>query len=133
MERINFDNGNKKVQVNEDGDFIILPMGDNSFPKRLIEFSEKMELTYGELIEKEKELAGSDITILSEMRAELYTRIGCYFDEIFGIGSCKKVFGNLAPAQYLMFDFLEQIQPLVGKFASERRATIEKKYQAKGR
>lgn len=133
MERLIFDNGNKKIQVNDDGDYIILPMGDNAFPKRMIYFSEKAELIYNELAKKEKELSGSDIATISEMRAELYTKIGTCFDETFGIGSCEKVFGNSAPAQDLMVDFLEQIQPLVERFANERRAVIEKKYQAKGR
>lgn len=141
MEKLNFDNGNKKIQVNEDGDYIVLPMGDNAFPKRLIDFTQKMKDVYNELIEKEKEFKRngldetniSDISEISDARAEIYTRIGTFFDEIFGNDSCRKVFGNLAPAQDIMISFLEQIKPLVERFADERRATIEKKYQPKRR
>ena len=142
MDRINFDKGNKKVQVDEDGSYIIIPMGDNSFPERMIVFSEEAESNYKLLYEKEvefkelakgKELENSGIEELSKMRSEIFTSIGKAFDKLLGEGSCMKVFGNIAPSQDIMIDFMEQIEPLVKKYAIERQSEIEEKYNKRGR
>lgn len=133
MERINFDNGDKKVEINDSGDYIVIPMGDNTFPQRVIDFSKKAEEQYNVLLEKEIELKGSDIEILSNMRAGILLNVGQLFDGLFGDGSCKKVFGNLAPSMDIMVSFMEQIAPLVNKFATERQSEIEAKYVKRSR
>lgn len=133
MERISFDNGDKKVEINDSGDYIVIPMGDNTFPQRVIDFSKKAEEQYNVLLEKEIELKGSDIEILSNMRADILSNVGRLFDGLFGDGSCKKVFGNLAPSMDIMVSFMEQIAPLVNKFATERQSEIEAKYVKRSR
>lgn len=133
MERISFDNGDKRVEINDSGDYIVIPMGDNTFPQRVIEFSKKAEDQYNILLEKEKELHGSDVEIISNMRAGILLNVGQLFDGLFGDGSCKKVFGNLAPSMDIMVSFMEQIAPLVNKFATERQSEIEAKYVKRGR
>lgn len=133
MERISFDNGDKRVEINDSGDYIVIPMGDNTFPQRVIEFSKKAEEQYNILLEKEKELRGSDVEIISNMRAGILLNVGLLFDGLFGDGSCKKVFGNLAPSMDIMVSFMEQIAPLVNKFATERQSEIEAKYVNRGR
>ena len=80
MDRINFDNGNKKIEINDSGDFIIIPMADNSFPERVINFSKKAEEKYSELVEKEIELKNSSIEEVSKMRCQIFTEIGVYFE-----------------------------------------------------
>lgn len=130
MDKLIFDNGNKKVQVNEQGDYIIIPMGDNSFPQRIVEFTEEVEKIYEQLIEKEEEMSErkADITEKSKVRADIFINIGISFDRMFGNGSCLKVFGNNAPGQDLMIQFLEGLEPLVKKYAIERQKNIEEKY-----
>lgn len=133
MDRISFDNGNKKIEINDSGDFIIIPMADNSFPERVINFSKKAEEKYSELVEKEIELKNSGIEEVSKMRCQIFTEIGVYFDELFGVGSCLKVFGNIAPCQDIMITFMEQIVPLVERYANERQTEIEVKYSKRSR
>lgn len=133
MDRISFDNGNKKIEINDSGDYIVIPMGDNSFPKRMIDFSDYAENKYKILYDKEIELKDSGIEKISAMRSEIFTDIGNSFDELFGPESCVKVFGNNAPSQDIMIDFMEQIEPLVRRYAEERRSEIEKKYNKRSR
>lgn len=133
MDRICLNNGNKKIEINDSGDYIVIPMGDNSFPERVIKFSKDAENKYKLLVEKEIELKDSDIEVVSKMRSEIFTSIGSMFDELFGIGSCKIVFGNIAPSHDIMLDFMEQIVPLVERYASERQSEIETKYSKRSR
>ena len=38
MDKIKINNGTKRIEVNDNGDFIELPMRDQSFPTRFFEF-----------------------------------------------------------------------------------------------
>ena len=133
MDRICLNNGNKKIEINDSGDYIVIPMGDNSFPERVIKFSKDAESKYKLLVEKEIELKDSGIEVVSKMRSEIFTSIGSMFDELFGVGSCKTVFGNMAPSHDIMLDFMEQIVPLVERYATERQSEIETKYSKRSR
>ena len=133
MDRICLNNGNKKIEINDSGDYIVIPMGDNSFPERVIKFSKDAESKYKLLVEKEIELKDSGIEVVSKMRSEIFTSIGPMFDELFGVGSCKTVFGNMAPSHDIMLDFMEQIVPLVERYATERQSEIETKYSKRSR
>ena len=49
-------------------------------------------------------------------------------DNLFGVGSCEKVFGDIIPSAYALADFFDQLIPIFEEFASEKQKSIAAKY-----
>ena len=47
-------------------------------------------------------------------------------DKLFGEGTCKKVFGDIAPGFDLFLDFFEQLTPYLQEFSRERTQCMSK-------
>jgi plasmid maintenance system killer protein len=128
MDKIRVDNGTRRIEVNDSGEFIELPMADQMFTKRFFElldiFQHKAKeiesdsLHFEKLTEKEK----LDYSI------KVHTDFKEGTDKLFGEGTCKKVFGDILPAADMYIDLFEQLTPFFEKYGRERSAKISKKY-----
>lgn len=137
MEKLRVDNGLKKIEVNDNGEYIEFSISDNRFVEGLGELVDWMDSVSKQKNEEAKEDTERTIEDMLNKRKdknkicqEACTRI----DNLFGEGTCKKVFGNIEPDDYLIGDFIEKIMDLVNKFQKERKESIKNKYsnQRKG-
>ena len=147
MDKLRVDSGIKNIEVNDQGEYISIPISDTTFYERfgniLKYFEDKetdIEQQAKELAEKYPEMKESDIDSLNadmiiditKMYTDLCKDVCGQLDELFGEGTCRKVFSGVkSPGIELVGDFFEQITPLLQKYADERNAKFNMKYSRK--
>ena len=122
MEQIRIQSRTKEVCVNDDGECIKIPMGDDNF---LVSFYETMSKI--EAMETEIDPNADEIELIRQSRNRT-KEIMAGLDEMFGEGCCRKVFGDIVPMPDLLVDFFEQLIPIIDKFSTERQKQITEKY-----
>lgn len=140
MEKLRIDSGVKRIEVNDNGEYIAINLSDNSFFERfknLIKWFEdkNKELNAEEDKADETASAKNEKPNLDEIfdRAKKYKDLcdsTCVqIDKLFGEGCVRKVFPDVeSPSLDLLDDFFEAITPLLQKFANERREKIQLRY-----
>lgn len=142
MDKLRVDSGTKKIEVNDDGEYIEIPMNDASFFDRYADilkyFDEKnddIEKKANAISEKypekedESEINVDMICDSVKLYAELCRDTCAQLDKLFGDGCCRKVFVGIEnPSIELIGDFFEEITPFLQKYAQERNDKISLKY-----
>lgn len=139
MDKLRVDSGIKKIEVNDNGEYISIPISDTAFYERLgvlirnFEHKQKeVEQKAEALAEKHKDKPDDDAGAIADI-AQLYSELCRYIcaeiDGLFGAECCRKVFvGVENPSVELIADFLEQITSLINQYAAERNQKINLMY-----
>lgn len=145
MDSLRIDNGLKKIEVNDNGEYIEFSVINSDFFRSFFEllrwFDEQENREDIKEMEEQGDKVVSDdgskinydaankvLDIRDKMIKEACEKI----DNIFGDNASRKIFGSILPDMYMIADFFEQITPLIEKYAKERNQSISKKYN-KGR
>lgn len=133
MPGIRVNNGAKKIEVNDNGDYITLDFGDNSFPDRFFNLIDNVEKRAEEAIpaaqkiaEEHEENSEAFMRETAALWRKVHEDIMEEVDAFFGPGTCKKVFGDIVPGVELYDDFFRQLMPYFEEFSRERAAKLEK-------
>lgn len=136
MEKLRINNGMKRIEVNDAGEYIEFSITDNGFFMKLAGLLQWLD-------GQQKEISGmlgqhggifaedGDSVDFDALSGALDTRDGILkeacrrIDDAFGAESCRKIFGGTTPDFWAISDFLDQISPLIEKFAKERNAEID--------
>lgn len=142
--RITVNSGVKKIQVNDEGECILLPVGDQAFMSELLTLMQDLETistqqadraaeidkmpegTQKEDVEKAAAVAASNLEICNKIK----TRV----DETFHDEVCRKVFGNITPSILAFSEFFDQLGAIISEYMGERKAESQRriaKYTAK--
>lgn len=139
MDKLRVDSGIKNIEVNDNGDYISIPISDAAFYERfgvlLKNFEQKqteVEQKAAALSEKHKDKSTDDVDAIVDI-AQFYSELCRYtcaeLDKLFGEGCCRKVFAGVQnPSVELIGDFFEQITPLLNQYAKERNQKIDLMY-----
>ncbi len=141
MDSLRIDNGLKRIEVNDAGEYIEFSVVDSGFFRAffdLLQWFDKQEnrkeikemKEQGDKVvsdDKNKinyDAANSVLDIREKISKEACEKI----DNIFGAEASRKIFGSIVPDMYMIADFFEKITPFMEKYAKERNQTINKKY-----
>ena len=123
MEKLRLVSYAKEIEVNDNGDTIILQVEDQAIPRKIKKLVKTLEA-------KAKELEGlddeADIDIIEDKNYEMNLLAKAAIDDIFGEGTCKKVFGDIVPPVERHIEFIKQIIPYFEEYAKERVQRLEK-------
>ena len=112
-----------EVEVNDNGDVILLNVGDERFMQKLYDFSMNVSERARELSETPTE----DIKQAIELDIEFHTWLKEQFDELFGDKSYEKVFGkDIVVGSEFVLEFLDNILPVIQKYTDKRVAKFNK-------
>lgn len=150
MDSLRVSNGIKRIEVNDNGEYIEIPISDTVFFERYAEILQYFDKKQVEIEKRAKEIATkypakeqeeneSEDTISEtnvdmvvdtvRLYSELCKDTCTQLDKLFGDGCCRKVFvGIETPGAELIGDFFEQITPFLQKYAQERNDKISLKY-----
>ncbi len=134
---IRISSGEKKIEVNESGDFITLEMKNTTFMNGLLCLIKELETESNALSSRISQVEGGSIEEISATMAqaeEVCGKLAEKTDGLFGEGTCRKVFGEQAPGIYEFADFFGQIGTLIRKYGEEENAKaveIVEKYKEK--
>lgn len=143
MEKIRVQSSEQlEIEVNDNGDFIVLDPLDLDFPLKLNiaceELDKKTDLFKQSIVViDKKEDIKDDKNLLTRNQKERFKKYNEYLDacgqimdELFGEGTCKKVFGN--KRYFGMYeDFINALEPIIKKVYGDTDAIlnrIKKKY-----
>lgn len=133
MAGIRVNTGAKRIEVNDEGDYITLNFSDHSFPERFFAMLDKVQALAEEAAPQEREIrdryeAGSVelLRALTSLDGDIHRTISAEVDGLFGPGTCRKVFGDIVPGVELYDDFFSQLMPYFEEFSRERVQRMSK-------
>lgn len=131
MDSIRVSSNIKKIEVNDNGDYITLNFNDRSFPSKFYSLMDQFESKKIEVESKLTEI--SSITDETEktkemlhLDMEIHKWLSKEVDNIFGEDTCKKVFGNVIPNIFLYVDFFDQITPFFVEYVNFQKQLSSK-------
>lgn len=122
--KLRIDTGVRKIEVNDNGDYIMLQVADQSIPAKLKKFVKAVEAKAAKLAELTDSEA--DVEAVVEHAYELDVFAKASIDDIFGDGTCKKVFGDIVPPIEMYIEFIEAITPYFQEYALNRAKKLSK-------
>ena len=121
----------KRIEVNDQGECIVLDFDDLNLPYRYYNMLRKMEqdrIKFNEeLAEKLKGKTDEEATaelIEAERRLNIYFRDAV--DEVFGEGTCRKVYGDILPSIDMHMQLFDELRPYFEEEAKRRREKMNK-------
>ncbi|MBO4543877.1 MAG: hypothetical protein J5725_11945 [Bacteroidales bacterium] len=112
-----------ELEVNDNGDTIILPVSDERFIQRLYDFSKNVQQKAEEIGYIDK----NNIEALVDADIALHEYIKDEFKGLFGDGSYEKVFGEdiVVGAEYVL-EFINQCTPFIQNYLEKRNKKLSK-------
>lgn len=123
IEKIRVNSG-IKIEVNDDGDTITIPVEDMMFMDGFYGMIDKFTDASTRLSNLQTDDTREQLSAVIE-ECKMVTQ---EIDTLFGADCCKKVFGDIVPSPYVVMDFFDKIVPIIGKYANERQDRIAQKY-----
>lgn len=117
---IMIDAGTKVIGVNDNGETILLPLGDQeftrSFLKLMQELSDKAQKV-AEQIKAVKEDTSTDkvaqLSTVADLNLTICQQMKERVDAVFADEVCRKVFGDIVPGLDAFSEFFEKLSPFV--------------------
>lgn len=131
MEKIRLQRNVKHIEVNDNGEYITLDFDDLDLPYRYYGMLKKLEKDRvkfsEELAEKFKDKSAEDCTeelVNAERELNIYFRDAV--DEVFGAGTCRKVYGDILPSLEMHLQFFDALRPFFEEEAKRRQERMSK-------
>ncbi len=137
MEKIRIARNVKRIEVNDEGEFIELDFDDLNLPYRYYAMLKRFEKDRAEFSrELAEKLKGKTAVESAEELVEAERRLNIYFrdaiDEVFGEGTCRKVYGDILPSIEMHLQFFDALRPYFEEEAQRRQQKMNR-YSAKRR
>lgn len=131
MEKIRIQRNIKRIEVNDDGEFITLDFDDLNLPYRYYEMIKKFDKDRVKFAnELSQKLKGKPASIVSEELVEAERNMNIYFrdaiDKVFGEGTCRKVYGDILPSFEMHMQFFDLLRPYFEEEAKRRQEKMNK-------
>ncbi len=123
----------KRIEVNDNGEYIVLNFSDSSLPERFFSMldniqkrSEDVKAQSVEISEKCGSESDAAVRAAASLYREFHQDIANEVDALFGPDTCRKVFGDIVPGFELFDDFFTQLVPYFEEYGKERAARMSK-------
>ena len=137
MEKIRIARNVKRIEVNDNGEFIELDFDDLNLPYRYYAMLKRFEKDRAEFSrELSEKLKGKTAAESTEELVEAERGLNMYLrdaiDEVFGEGTCRKVYGDILPSIEMHLQFFDALRPYFEEEAQRRQQKMNR-YSAKRR
>lgn len=131
MEKIRLQRNIKRIEVNDNGDVLELDFDDLNLPYKFYgmvkKFEEDRKKFTEELAEKFKDgLDDNNMDALIEAERKLNVYMRDAIDEVFGEGTCRKVYGDILPSWEMHMQFFDELRPYFDEEAKRRQQRMNK-------
>lgn len=131
MEKIRIQRNVKQIEVNDNGDFITLDFDDLNLPYRYYGMLKRFEKDRARFTnELAQKLKGKPSSICTEELVNAERELNIYFrnavDEVFGEGTCRKVYGDILPSLEMHMQFFDLLRPYFEEEAKRRQERMSK-------
>lgn len=120
---IRISSGTKKIEVNDNGEYIILPLGSDNFIRDFYKLMKYIQDETEKLKNEIKEdITEDNINGIVTISNSVFGKV----EELFGAGTCKKVFGDIEPGLSLFMEFFDSLSPFVEEYQKAQNAKLNK-------
>lgn len=118
--------GLANIEVNDSGEMITFYLTDNDFIKKFFDFVDWFRES-GEKISG-SEASDKDLVSIYEQQKNLSDTALDKLEDMFGEGTCKKIFGQMSPIYVCVVDVIAQIAEEVSRLVGEYNKDFVGKY-----
>ena len=118
----------EKIEVNDNGDYILLPLGDDkfvrSFYKMLDDVQKKIKTEPAPSLDGDSapESIMQEMDRVIDVSDFLFERT----EKLFGEGTCQKVFGECRPGLLMFWEFFNAILPFMEEYQKDCDSSLKK-------
>lgn len=116
--KIRINSSTKKINVNDEGEFILLPLADDSFVLGFYKLMDYVQDSARRIPGLTEDAAGNVDAVEQIVELEKETR--AKVEALFGEGTCRKVFGDILPSMDLFVEFFGSVVPFLEEYKQER-------------
>lgn len=123
--KIRINSGVKRIEVNDDGEFILLPVSDDGFVMEFYRLMDYVKEAAEKIpLEEPEDITGRISTVdkIVEIEKETKGKV----DGLFGEGTCRKVFGDILPSMDLFVEFFGSLIPFLEEYKADRMKKMGK-------
>ena len=124
MEKIRVSRGVRTIEVNDDGETILLPVSDDGFIVAFYKLLDRVQTAAKSFPEGGEDTAGSMEAV--EQIVALEQELREQEDGLLGAETCRKVFGPILPSMDLFVEFFGSLLPFIEAHRDERLAKMSK-------
>ncbi len=124
MDKIRIRNDVKKIEVNDNGDYITVPVNDVRFVRNFHACYEKWSKSKEKLDRSTTDNTGEMLDMLVDIVDGFVEDI----DKLFGKGSSEKIFGGYPTADGIA-DFFGQFMPIFERLTNQEKENSEKRIE----
>ena len=114
-------NGVKRIEVNDEGEYILLPVGDDQFLRNFYALVDEAQKKAAEIQTDSNDILGS-MDVIVAFDKYMMERV----DGLFGAETCHKVFGNILPGVEMYLEFFTLLTPYLEEYKKDRAEAISK-------
>lgn len=122
MDKIRIGSAIKKIEVNDDGECITLPLSDDGFVLGFYRLMEFVQRTAESAAAADVENAAESVEKIVALEEETRRKV----DELFGADTCRKVFGGVLPSIDLFVEFFGSLVPFMEEYKDARMKKMDK-------
>lgn len=122
--KIRVSSGVKKIEVNDAGEYITLPVSDDSFVVQFYKILDRIQTAAQSIPQEGPDIAGNMETVekIVSLERELKEEV----DRLFGEETCRKVFGDILPSVDLFVEFFGSLIPFIEAHRQDRMKKMSK-------
>lgn len=124
MEKIRISSGVQKIEVNDEGETILLPVSDDGFIVAFYKLLDRVQTAAQSIPQTGEDIAGNmeAVETVVALEQELREKV----DGLFGPETCRKVFGPILPSMDLFVEFFGSLLPFIEAHRDKRLAKMSK-------
>lgn len=120
--KIRINSGTKKIEVNDQGEYILLPLSDDNFVVQFYRLMDDIKVKSEDIAAETEQSDIKTVEKIVEMEKDVKRKV----DELFGAETCRKVFGDILPSMDLFVEFFGSIVPFLEEYKQARLAKMNK-------
>ena len=131
MEHIRIHRNIKRIEVNDNGEYIELDFDDLDLPYRYYGMLKRMGKDREEFLHKLSDsLKGKTDDEAKDIMVDAERELNIYFrdmvDDVFGEGTCRKCYGDILPSYELHMQLFDALKPFFEAEAERRRVKMDR-------
>lgn len=136
-DKISVNSGVKVIEVNDQGETISLPLGDQAFTNGLVELMQMFSDKAGEVAQACKNIDISEdaaakaeqLSAVASLNMKVCAELKERVDALFGDEACRKVFGDIVPGMAAFSDFFDQLAPFIEEYGREKEEKLRQRLE----
>ena len=135
--KISVDRRERRILVNDEGEYIVLPVGNPEFIASLLALLTDFDEKAAQQREQAQEISAMPedttaetlkrLNAAAQLNLEISRDMAERVNSLFGADACRKIFATETPSLYAFADFFDQLTPYIKQLSEEEAAASQER------